>query len=71
MSEPVRLTIVSTAAEADLLVNRLQLEGIEAMRRSTDFGAGAMDGLTGSGGQQEVLVHEEDLERARELISSD
>jgi Putative prokaryotic signal transducing protein len=69
MSEPVRLTVVPNQAEAELIRNALELEGIESMRRPTNFGAGTMDGF--SGGQQEILVREEDLERARELISGD
>jgi hypothetical protein len=69
MSEPVRLTVVPNQAEADLIRNQLDLEGIESMRRPTNFGAGTMDGF--SGGQQEILVSEEDLERARELIGGD
>jgi hypothetical protein len=63
----VQLTVVPNQAEADLIRNRLELEGIESMRRATNFGAGSMDGWTG--GQQEVLVREEDLARAQELIS--
>jgi hypothetical protein len=35
--------------------------------RTTDFGAGAMDGM--AGGQQEILVRPNDLERARALLS--
>ncbi len=71
MTDLVRLTVVPNTAEADLIRNRLKLEGIEAMRRPTDFGAGAMDGWGGFGGQQEVLVLPKDLERARELIGED
>ena len=37
------------------------------MRKQTDFGAGSMDGF--SGGQQEVLVEESDLETAQALIA--
>ncbi len=67
MSEPVRLAVVPNQAEAELIRNQLDLEGIESMRRPTNFGAGAMDGW--AGGQQEILVREEDLARAQELIS--
>jgi hypothetical protein len=69
MSEPVRLTVVPNQAEAELIRNQLELEGIESMRRATNFGAGSMDGWTG--GQQEILVRPEDLEQARELLGGD
>jgi len=69
MTEPVRLTVVPNQVQADLICNELELEGIEAMRRPTNFGAGTMDGF--SGGQQEILVREEDLERAQELIGGE
>jgi Putative prokaryotic signal transducing protein len=69
VTDLVQLTVVPNQAEAELIRNQLELEGIESMRRPTNWGAGTMDGF--SGGQQEVLVREEDLERARELISAD
>jgi Putative prokaryotic signal transducing protein len=69
VSELVQLTVVPNQAEAELIRNQLELEGIESMRRPTNFGAGTMDGF--SGGQQEILVNADDLERARELLSGD
>jgi hypothetical protein len=63
----VRLTLTANPAEAELLRSLLQTEGIESLRKQTDFGAGTMDGF--SGGQQEILVEESDLDRARELIA--
>ena len=62
----VRLTIVANPVEAELIRSLLGTEGIESLRKQTDFGAGSMDGF--SGGQQEVLVDEKDIEAARELI---
>ena len=63
----VRLTLAANPPEAELIRSLLQTEGIESLRKQTDFGAGTMDGF--SGGQQEILVRPEDLERARELIA--
>jgi hypothetical protein len=60
------LTLVANPAEAELIRSLLGTEGIESMRKQTDFGAGTMDGF--SGGQQEILVEEADLEAARALI---
>ncbi len=65
--ELVRLTLAANPAEAELIRSLLQTEGIESMRRQTDFGAGTMDGF--SGGQQEILVEPSDLESARALIA--
>ena len=63
----VRLTLAANPIEAELIRSLLKTEGIESMRKQTDFGAGTMDGF--SGGQQEILVEERDLEAARALIS--
>jgi hypothetical protein len=63
----VRLTLAANPSEAELIGSLLQTEGIESLRKQTDFGAGTMDGF--SGGQQEILVDESDLEDARALIA--
>ena len=65
----MRLTIVGSEPEADLLCDLLRSEGIECMHRVTDIGAGALDGVAAIG-SREVLVHAGDLERARELADS-
>jgi hypothetical protein len=64
----VRLTVVPSDLDAEMIQRLLATEGIEAFRKLTDFGAGATDGF-GRGGQHEVLVRSGDLERARELIA--
>jgi hypothetical protein len=63
----VRLTLAANPSEAELIRSLLETEGIESLRKQTDFGAGTMDGF--SGGQQEILVDESDLEDARALIA--
>jgi hypothetical protein len=63
----VRLTLAANPVEAELIRSLLQTEGIQSLRKQTDFGAGTMDGF--SGGQQEILVEASDLEAARALIS--
>jgi hypothetical protein len=65
-AELVRVTVTSDPGQAEAIRGLLQTEGIESIRRQTDFGAGTMDGF--SGGQQEILVRPEDLERARQLL---
>ena len=66
MAELVRVTTAANPAEAETIRGLLQTEGIESIRRQTDFGAGTMDGF--SGGQQEILVRAEDLDEARALL---
>ena len=66
MADLVRVALAANPAEAETIRGLLQTEGIESLRRQTDFGAGTMDGF--SGGEQEILVRPEDLERARALL---
>jgi hypothetical protein len=65
--ELVRLTIVASEPEAELVRGLLSTEGIESMQRPTDFAAGALDGWA-AGGAREILVREADLDAARELV---
>ena len=66
--ELVRLTVVASEAEAELVRALLQTEGIESMQRPTDFAAGALDGWA-AGGAREVLVNADDLDTARALVA--
>jgi hypothetical protein len=68
-SELVRVTIVPSEPEAELLRGLLATEGIESIQRPTDFAAGALDGWA-AGGAREILVRPPDVEAARELIGS-
>jgi hypothetical protein len=65
-SELVRVTLAANPAEAETIRGLLQTEGIDSLRRQTDFGAGTMDGF--SGGEQEILVRPEDFEKAKALL---
>ena len=65
----VRLTIVSTEIEAEIVRSLLRTEGIESVKRKTDFAAGASDAGSSSQGPFEILVSGETLETARELIA--
>ncbi len=64
----VRLTVVATQGEADMICSLLRTEGIVCGDRAAD-GLGAEPG-GGFGGWREVLVEKADLERARALIAS-
>jgi hypothetical protein len=66
--ELVLLTVTQNEIEAEQIRSLLGLEGIESMQRMTNVGAGSMDGMTGMGGTREILVREEDLEKARALL---
>ncbi len=65
---PVRLTVVPTEGEAEVIRGLLATEGIECLLRPTDVAAGALDGSAGAGAR-EILVREADLEAARALIA--
>ncbi len=43
----IRVTTAANPAEAETIRGLLQTEGIESVRRQTDFGAGTMDGFSG------------------------
>jgi hypothetical protein len=65
----VHLTVVPTANEAEIITALLRTEGIECEDRPTNLGSGFMDGMPG-GGPREILVAEESLARAQELLAS-
>ncbi len=67
----VRLTVVANELEGEMVRSMLATDGIEAMQRYTDVAAGAFEGSFSGGGPREILVHANDLERARELLASD
>ena len=65
METPVHLTAVSSQAEPDILCSLLRENGIRCGDRPTDV---AIQGMGGSGGWREILVSEDQLEAARELL---
>jgi hypothetical protein len=69
VSELVHLTIVPTENEAELLCALLRTEGIDCAHRPTNLSVGSMDGMPG-GGPLEVVVAEESLGRAQELLAA-
>jgi Putative prokaryotic signal transducing protein len=66
----VRLIVVGNSLEADTICGLLRTEGIACDHRQTDVGAGAGDAI-GDTGPREILVGQDDLERARELVATD
>jgi Putative prokaryotic signal transducing protein len=67
VGETVRLTVVPDEGAAETLCGLLRSEGIDCSYRETDSAAGVFGGTTFAG-WREILVAEEDLERARELL---
>jgi hypothetical protein len=63
------LTVVDDEMEAEMLCGLLRANGVAASYRWTDPGAGAWTGGLAPGGPMEILVDEEDLARARELLA--
>jgi hypothetical protein len=68
VGETVRLTVVPDEGAAEALVGLLRSEGIECFYRDTDVSAAGIFGGSTFGGWREVLVDEDDLERARKLL---
>jgi hypothetical protein len=66
-SEMIALTVVPNQVQANVVCGMLQADGVVCRFRQTDFGAGSMDGMPG--GPQQILVHESDVDRARELLA--
>jgi hypothetical protein len=69
MDDSVRLTTVPGEAEAEALCGLLRSEGIECAHRQTPEGDSPFEGIA-TDGMREILVHEADLERAREIIGA-
>ena len=64
----MRLTVVPDEGAAEALCGLLRGEGIDCFYRETDVSAAATFGGTTFLGWREILVAEDDLERARELL---
>lgn len=66
----VRLMVVGNSMEAETICGLLRTEGIACDHRQTDMGAGAGEAV-GDSGPREILVAQDDLESARQLVSAD
>jgi hypothetical protein len=66
----VRFMVVGNSMEADTICGLLRTEGIACDHRQTDMGAGAGDAV-GDSGPREILVARDDLESARQLVTTD
>jgi hypothetical protein len=68
--EPVVVTVVSGESEAEVVCGLLRSEGIECAYRDTDAIDSSLEDFIAAG-SREILVHEKDLEAAKELLAAD
>ena len=68
MSELVVLQVVGSEPEAEIILSLLRTELIPAIAQKTNFAVGLADASSSGAGPREILVHEENLERARRII---
>jgi hypothetical protein len=67
--EGVVLMVVSSEGEADIVCGLLQTNGIDCSYRDTEAIDSPIEDFTAAGAR-EILVREQDLEVARELIDA-
>jgi putative signal transducing protein len=65
--DAVRVTTVPGEPEAEALCGLLRTEGIECAHRLTEEEDSPFEGIA-TDGIREILVHQADLERAREIL---
>ena len=68
-SDTVVLSVVSGKSEADVVCGLLRSAGIECGYRDTDAIDSSLEDFIAAGAQ-EILVHESDLESAKELLAA-
>ena len=68
MADTVRLTVVASQGEADVICSLLRAHGIECGERTTKISA--HDSGSGYGGWREALVRETDLAAACDLLAT-
>src|SRR4029453_5354846 len=68
MSELAVLQVVGSEPEAEIILSLLRSEGIPAIAQKTNFAVGLADASSSSAGPREILVHAENLARAREIL---
>jgi hypothetical protein len=69
VSELVVLDVVGSEPEAEIILALLRTEGIQAIAQKTNFAVGLADASSSGAGPREILVHAENLERARKILA--
>jgi hypothetical protein len=67
VADVARLTIVGSQGEADVICSLLRAHGIDCSERGADLSAEQGGGFFG---WREILVGEEDLQAARDLLEA-
>jgi hypothetical protein len=70
-TELARLTVVADEFGAETIIALLRTEGIDSIQQRTDLAAGMADASASAFGPREILVRQEDLERAQDMIAAD
>jgi type III secretory pathway lipoprotein EscJ len=70
MPELAVLQVVGSEPEAEIVLALLRGEGIQAIAQKTNFAVGVADAASSGAGPREILVHEENLTRAREVLEA-
>ena len=68
-ADAVVVTVVSSAAEAEVVCGLLRSAGIECAYRDTEAIDSPLEDFIAAGAQ-EILVHESDLQAAKELLAA-
>ena len=68
MAELAVLQVVGSEPEAEIIISLLRSEGIQAIAQKTNFAVGLADASSSGAGPREILAHEENLARAREVL---
>jgi hypothetical protein len=68
VSELAVLEVVGSEAEAEVILALLRGEGIPCIAEKTNYAAGLADGSFSPGGPRAILVHAENLDKAREIL---
>ena len=69
MADLVVLEVVGSEPEAEVIVSLLRTEGIPAIAQKTNYAVGLADGALSAAGPREILVHAENLAKAREVLA--
>jgi hypothetical protein len=67
VTDVVHLTTVASQGESDVICGLLRVNGIQCSERSA---GPVVERAAAYGGYREILVFEDDLERARDLLAS-
>jgi hypothetical protein len=68
VAELAVLQVVGSEPEAEVVLGLLRSEGVRAIAQTTNYAVGLADAASSGAGPREILVREEDLTRAREIL---